>query len=566
MEMDSISTNKKITLGIVLLLIIIITLLVMFSFQNDIHIAFSQESGYYDDVLELKIEGGAGNRIYYTLDGRQPEIGDNLYTGNEPIILTDATHNENIYSARTDTSTGFFDIGYTIPNYHVDKCNVVKAAVFDREGNCLDTITGTYFIGFQDKLSYDGIYSASIVTDPHNLFDYETGIYTTGAAFDTIKESLHGTDWEWSWDANYMNRGVEWEREALVTIFDESKQIVLSENCGIRIQGGASRAFLPKSIGCFAREIYNGSSEFRTDLFQAGIYPHKFVFFSGGNDNIFKLKDYLVNTLGRELAFSTMEFIPCAVFLDGEYWGVYYITENYNSDYISDHYRVRKDNIVMIKNGELIEGSEDTEDINFFWRMEEFISANDMSLAENYEKACELIDMDSYIDYYAASIYIARCGDWPGSNHASWRTRNDDGSVYGDCRWRWMLFDVNSSSMSIGQVGTDTLFNVLASEPVFRSLYQNNEFRIKFAERILYMGKEIFAEEKCQAFLDDYVQQMREPIAISSFRFYNEAKMDEFDENVEYIRFFFQERYDAVWNSLVNNMGEEWLAQNGIQK
>lgn len=586
-KMRFISQTKKqrIVFGSILLIIIGVFLFV--DLKNDVHISFSKESGYYDEAIELKILGSGGNRIYYTLDGSEPGMDGTLYDPDMPIILTDATANRNVYSARTDISTAFLsdlvnvyslgadDPGYTVPDYNVDKCNVVRASIFNKKGDCLDTITGVYFIGFQNKSGYDRIYTASIVTNPENLFDYESGIYVTGSTFDSVKEMIFGVDsedyetvwwypyWYW-WTSNYNNSGMEWEREAVVTIFDQNKRTVLEESCGIRIQGGCSRGMLPKSIGCYAREIYSGSYEFQTALFQEDIYPHKFVFFSGGDDNVFKLMDYLANTLEEELAFSTMDFIPCAVFLDGEYWGIYYITENYNKDYISDHYHVKEDNVIMMKNNELAEGEE--QDKEFFRDMMEFISESDMKLEENYAQACHLIDMDSYIDYYAAQIYIARNGDWPESNYAIWRTRKSEESVYGDCKWRWMLFDVNSGALSVDGVDEDTLLYVLERDVVFNSLYQNEEFRGKFARRLLYIGKETFAEERYQKLLDDYSQRMREPVAIGCLRFYNNSKRNEFDQNIENIRLFFEKRYDAVWDSLVNNMGKEWLEKNGIQK
>lgn len=179
-----------------------ILILMIIDFRSGAHITFSIEPGYYDDVLELEIYGGghAGNRIYYTLDGSEPNMDSALYDVNMPIVLTDATSNENVYSMRTDTSTGFqYDLvnkysmnypGYTVPDHKVDKCNIVRASVLDKNGKCLDTITGVYFIGFKNKPAYEGIYIASIVTDPYNLFDYETGIYTTGIAFDNMKERI----------------------------------------------------------------------------------------------------------------------------------------------------------------------------------------------------------------------------------------------------------------------------------------------------------------------------------------------------------------------------------------
>ena len=458
--------------------------------------------------------------------------------------------------------------GYTIPDHNVDKCNVVRAAVIDGNGKCLDLITGVYFIGFENKAGYDGVYMASIITDPCNLFDYKTGIYVTGETFDNYKETSLGTAEDWAtpyweqWSSNYSNRGIEWEREAVITVFDGSRKNILSEKCGIRIQGGGSRGKLPKSIGCYARELYGGSKEFRVDLFDGNFYPHKFVLFSGGDDNVFKIKDYMVNAMGDELGFATMDFIPCTLFLDGEYWGVYYMIENYNSDYISDHYGVRKDNVIMMKNWEVAEG--ESVDYDLFYNMRSFILDNDMAMKENYEEACNLIDIESFIDYYATQIYIARGGDWPDQNWAMWRSRNDDGSVYGDCRWRWMLFDVNSTGMYANWTYSDTLAYVLGKDPLFYSLYMNEDFRIKFAERILYIGKEIFSDEKCENFLNDYSKIMKAPIEKSSLRFYNDEKSGEFDENIENISFFFTNRYDAIWEFLKRNMGEAWLDKNDL--
>ena len=129
-----------------------------------------------------------------------------------------------------------------------------------------------------------------------------------------------------------------------------------------------------------------------------------------------------------------------------------------------------------------------------------------------------------------------------------------------------MLFDVNSGGMTVDQVDVDTLSNVIINDSVFCALYQNEEFRIKFAKRILYIGKEIFSKEKCELFLRQYVECLRDPIAESNLRYYNTDKMDEFDINVENTKAFFEGRYNTIWNSLVKNMGEAWLEQNGIQK
>lgn len=535
--------------GIVFLLLI---LAVIVWLSSDSHIYFSRTSGYYEDAFTLKILGGSGvlkRNIYYTLDGSEPTQEDYLYDKDNPISINDATDNENRYAARTDV--GVADLisaaAYQAPDYKIDKCNVVRASIFDEEGNCLDSIIGVYFVGFQDKSGYEEIYTASIVTDSDNLFDTEKGIYVEGS-----DES-----------PNYGKKGMDWEREATVTIFDNQKRQILTQKCGIRLKGGVSRRLAQKSIRCYAREEYCGDNKFQAELFHKGQLPHRIVFYGGGNDYYCKVKDPMIHKLTENLNFATMSFMPCALFLNGEYWGIYYLSEDYDDAFISDHYDVKKKDVILIKSGVLHEGG-GYEDYEEYLEMKRFITEEDMSLSGNYEAACQMIDIDSYIDYYATQIYIQRHADWPSANYALWKTRVDEGSEFGDGRWRWMLYDANSGGMD--SIAYDSLLEVLYDDEMFFSLYQNEEFRRQFAERILYIGKEVLNAENCGRFLEDYGNTMAVPIGESNRRFYPAVQAEDFDGYLEWLTTFFENRYDGVWDFLVENMGEEWLRQNGIQK
>ncbi len=528
-------------------LLLVLTVIVWLS--SDGHISFSQDSGYYENAFVLKIEGkGVRNKVYYTLDGSEPTQEDYLYEKDASILIGDATNLENRYADRTDV--GVADLvnatPYEAPNYNIDKCNVVRASVFDEEGNCLDSITGIYFVGFQGKSSYDGLYMASIVTDPDNLFDSETGIYVEG-----VGEI-----------SNYKERGADWERPASLTIFDSEQRPVLAQGCGVRIKGGTSRRLAQKSIRCYARDEYCGDNKFQAELFHKGQLPHRIVFYAGGNDYFCKVKDPMIHELTDSLDFATMRFLPCALFLNGEYWGVYYLSEEYDDDYISDHYDVKKDDVVLIKAGFLKEG--DDSDYDDYLAMQQFVAQEDMSIPGNYEAACQMIDIDSFIDYFATQIYIQRHVDWPSSNFALWKTREDEGSEFGDGRWRWMLYDVNSGGMGTSEY--DSLLEVLYDDEMFSSLYQNEEFRRKFAERILYIGEEVLSSENCGQFLENYGETMKIALAENNRRFYPAVQEADFDGFLEGVGTFFENRYDGVWNFLTENMGEEWLRQNGIKK
>lgn len=481
------------------------------------------------------------------MDGSEPTQDDYLYDKNTPIYIDDATNHENKYAARTDIGVVTYDdAAYEAPDYNIDKCNVVRASIFDEEGTCLESITGIYFVDFQSKSGYEGLYTASIVTDPENLFDVEKGIYIKGS---------HS-------EANYEIKGPDWEREASVTIFDSEHRQLLAQKCGIRIKGGNSRKLAQKSFRCYAREEYCGDNKFQAELFRKGHLPQRITFYSGGNDYYCKVKDPMIHELVEGMNFATMRFIPCVVFLNGEYWGVYYISEDYDDDFISDQYEVKKEDVVLIKAGELKEG--DDSDLEDYLAMRQFMVETDMSLSENYETACQLIDMSSYIDYFALQTYVKRYEDWPRWNFALWKTRENEGSEFGDGRWRWMLYDLNSSGMDMMEF--DYFTEALYEDEMFLSLYQNEEFRCRYAERILYIGKEILNAENCNQFLEEHARTMTIPLTKSNRRFYPALKEEDIDSERKVLTTFFENRYDKIWDFLVKNMGEDWLRENGIQK
>lgn len=158
-------------------------------------LTFSKEPGFYEEEFELEIKSTFGT-IYYTLDGTLPDKDSPKYE--KPLLITDATINENRYSMKTDVSTGFCDEeirklsyddpGYNLPDYKIDKATIVRAVAYNEAGQYSEIKTAAHFVGFSQKDGYEGMSTLSIVTDPSDLFDYETGIYVTGKGYgDYIK-------------------------------------------------------------------------------------------------------------------------------------------------------------------------------------------------------------------------------------------------------------------------------------------------------------------------------------------------------------------------------------------
>ena len=238
------------------------------------------------------------------------------------------------------------------------------------------------------------------------------------------------------------------------------------------------------------------------------------------------------------------------MFLNGEYWGFYYLTEKYDEYYLEQHYGVDHENVVIVKKTSLEVGNE--EDIILYDQMSEFIEESDMTIEENYLRACELLDIDSFIDYFAAEIYMARQIDWPNSNYALWRVREEGTGEYEDGKWRWLLFDLNTAAMQKKSVDHDTIESARQRNGLFQSLWKNADFRERFSKRILEMSETIFKEEVAIEKVDECVALMYEPMQKHHQRFFGKAFEDEYPTE-DSIKTFIKERAKYIPQILETN-------------
>lgn len=499
-------------------------------------LTFSRESGYYASSFDLTIEADGVNQILYTLDGSDPVEGGSstkVYSGS---VKVDNLKGKNVVLSTNDNAGKFTVDGWAnVPSASkLDRATIVRAVGIKEDGTKTRVSTKTYFINNDIKKAYNGCAVMSIVTDKSNLLDDLTGIYVRGSRYDSQNDS---SDEALKAYANFMQSGKEWERAAHMEFFDGDNTALVSTGVGIRIHGGYSRRNQQKSLNIYFRKDYDYGDK---NLKGYELIPDATVAYddekgeycndtlkkyadvmirNGGNDSdITKFQDVFIQGMVTDKNFTTQGSRPCMVYLNGEYWGLYNLTEKYSDKYIQNKFGVDNNNIIAYKEFELDEGEDpDGAALNELLALGDL----DMTKAENYKKFTDLVDVDSFIDYYATEIYINN-NDWwsgcnaktPNNNIMFWRVAdpalevNEDGSVnpYADGKWRYMLYDTEWSMGLYGsreagaeydsfkyhalgipdpQYSTDNGRTEANGSKLFTAVYKNPDFKKQFITAFL---------------------------------------------------------------------------------
>ena len=436
--------------------------------------SFSRESGFYDDSFKLELTADPGTTIYYTLDSSNPTADSMKYS--HPIYVYDRSEEENQYRSIRNVQADYLNRAL-IGEEPVDKCFVVRAVAVDNDGNYSDIITKSYFVN-QDK--YKDRTVISLVSDPDGLFGDE-GIYVTGKAYDEkyleayAKMDENGEiDLSGMPQVNYLEKGIEWERESNLEVF-ENTDLRLSQPVGIRIQGANARYSVLKRFSIFARKEYSSSEYFDVDLLND--YSQHSMYLREGNLHA------ISQMIGRGRDVATTDFIKIDVFLNGEFWYTTYLHEKFNKKNFSQKYNLSKDNIAISTNGWLrgivAEGK------NPLPGFIDFVNENDFSDDENYLKCSEMLDIQSYIDWYCINLFLLNLDYNERLNCLYWHTIIPENKQEGDTRWRLALYDMDLK-WNINRVYEANPFRmyepdaVAARWPIYTALKQNDHFCKQF--------------------------------------------------------------------------------------
>lgn len=244
---------------------------------------------------------------------------------------------------------------------------------------------------------------------------------------------------------------------------------------------------------------------------------------------------------------ATQNINPCTVFINGEYWGGYMLAENIDKEFIKEKYKIDSDIAVAYNGNSELNGN----DAYLIKSLYDFIENNDLSDDNNYDKLAEMMDIQSYLDYFCANMYLANT-DYGFEEAAAWKTRESTGDGYNDGRWRWIVgkMDNTVSNAATGNYSTYSIDTYLQSgvmgDEIFWGLMQNDKFKVLLKATMEKFTNEVFEISRVEKIVDE-TAALVEKFTISSInRFAGNVTDDFYSSEVEKIKEFFENRGEYI--------------------
>lgn len=491
--------------------------------------AFSVTPGIYDNAVTVAITAGEGETIRYTTDCTTPNASSEVYSG----------------------------------ELSISKNSVIRTAAF-RDGYLSgDVATATYL--FRSDGVNHALPVVTLVTDPDNLWNSKTGIYATGDKFDpdaaSYADTLKSATYYQAKFATEEQVDTIWEKPAAFSLFDDNGKQVFTQNVGIRIAGSFGRGRAQKGFNVIARKEYGkGSMEY--PFFENRPYKeYKAVVLRAGaqDQNRSKIRDELASGLleGTDINILYQAYRPTVLYLNGEYWGVYFMKEKRNRFFVAQHENTENNVDLAIGKGFKQRSYGDNSD----WvSLYEYATSHDLSSAEAYAYVSERMDVDSFRDYMIAEIYN---GNTDTYNFQYYRLKGGKWKfIFYDFCWGFQSPGHETLAFRMGKTPSD-----VCSAKLFAAMLQNKGWRDSFCRRFAELLNTAFAPERVSALIEELYGYVEPEIKREREKFNKDTFMgvkqpntnlgtyEGFQSEISKLKDFAQKRPEEIKRQLQSNLG-----------
>ncbi|MBT3319739.1 MAG: hypothetical protein HN389_08255 [Clostridia bacterium] len=444
---------------------------------------------------------------------------------------------------------------FSVLGGYADKGTVVQISCADESAQIYYTINGdrpttssllyTGGVVINESLPLRAIaVSAGMLNSP-----IVTTNYLVEAEHDIAVLCISG-DWD---DINYAYSSSRSNREEEVHIeyYESDGSIGVSFPAGIRVVGLISRSYPQKSLNIYLRGGY-GQSDVVYPFFDD--YPvvdfQSLTIRNSGQDLFYShMKTAFFEMAVQDMDVDNMQQKPVAVYINGRYWGMYWLSENQNEDHFASAYDFDRDDIEVVRrNSTAICGTNEE-----FLDVRKFARTHDMGIEENYNEFIGMVDEQAFIDYIIVQTFI---NNWDMYNQKYWRT------VDYEHEWRPMLFDLDYAFRYGG--GPSYLGSYFSRYGVTwtggnlsktnmdipYALLQNEGWKQAFIERYAYILQTTFAPETIVALFDSMVGEVEVEMDRHVKRWHAPRSVSSWQKEIDRLRGYLLVRADQCKDDL----------------
>lgn len=381
------------------------------------------------------------------------------------------------------------------------------------DGQAGPVASASYIVGVESALPI-----LSIAADPADLWDAERGLLV-----------------------NTWQRGPAWERPAHVTYVEGSGGF--SALAGLRAHGSERFDDPKQSLRLYWRNEY-GAARLEYPLFDDHPYQalqsFKRIVLQAGNRSSrwTLLEQQLVADVAADLGRHTIQGRSVLLFLNGEPWGIYRLSERIDRFFLEDNLGIRSAD--LLRDGDIDEG----DDVH--WNaLLDWLATHDLGNADNLAYVETQIDVDDFTDYAILQLYF----DLPVDRFDAARPRVGGG------RWFWLYGDDGPDESLRVDAVADLLeppadpgdLNVL-----WLSLLESPAYRARFADRAADLLNTTLSPQVMGARVDHAAAQIRPDIHHEAARW--PTPLD-WEQNVAALRDFARHRPDVLRQQIAQEMG-----------
>lgn len=461
------------------------------------------QGGFFYMTPTPNAPNAAGTRLISAMP--TSEITAGVYTSTTGVILP-LSASGNIYYTTDGSEPNSHSLKYQGP-IQVDKTTVIRA-VSQEPGKLPSKIyTATFVI--QEPHSIPVV---SLVTDPDNLWG-ANGIYKNGDI--TIKEEKR--------TANVAYSGADGS---------------FSIDCEISLHGESTVvAFDKKSFSLRFQDSYGGRLYY--DLFEDGeVTVFKSLILRTAYEDYYssQLRDVLINHVASQASDTVIsqKHKYVAVYLNGEYWGLYALRELHSEEHYASYMELPADTVTMVRDMTY------TSPLHPVYKFLQ--GGGNYRSAKDYEKAKATFDLESVADWIIFQAYVSNF-DILGN------TRYYHSSA--DGLWRCGLVDLDLGMFrgNCFTAVTDTLHHGY----LVKGLIVNEEFQDLIAKRLAELLAGPLSDESMMATIDTLAASIRDEIPMERARWGGTA--EQWEKMVNQLKNYCDGRAVKMVDSLCSTLG-----------